>query len=82
MARKYKLERKKFIEWVCISCFADQFEDKIKEDLIKGSEFIITAEDLLARCKIIPTKLLAGTFSENYISVEYVELYYEQPKTD
>ena len=38
----YKLSRTKFINWICTSCFFEREGSRIKDDLIKGSEF--TAE--------------------------------------
>jgi hypothetical protein len=44
---KHKLNRKKFIEWASLRNFIGENRKQITEDLIKGGEYILTAQDIL-----------------------------------
>lgn len=58
MSKKYKLDRKKFIEYYPIGIHGMIDYDQVKNDLIKGSEFILSAQDILDSMDFIAGKLV------------------------
>lgn len=73
----YRLNKEKFINWICTSCFFEQQSAVIKEDLIKGSEYIITAQDLLDFRHNIPSHLIDEDVDTEYVRNDECILYYE-----
>ena len=59
VSKKYQLSRKKFVEYYPTVLFGMVSKEKIEDDLIKGSEFVITAEELLEKVEWIDGKLLS-----------------------
>jgi hypothetical protein len=78
----YRLDRTKFINWICTSCFFEQRWRDIKDDLIKGSEYVVTAQDFLDNIDNIPSFLVdeADTILQLHVRNDECELYYN-PKT-
>jgi hypothetical protein len=76
----YKLNRTKFITWICTSCFFEREGLRIKDDLIKGSEFVVTDQDLLNSCTVIPSHLVDGETEHHTVLASECKLYYN-PKT-
>ena len=78
---KYKLDRRKFIEYVDKYEPLPEWMSNVKEDLIKGGEFIFTAQDLLDSClDEIPGELLVPPISY-IVSSEDCELIYIQDES-
>lgn len=73
----YNLSREKFITWICTSCFFEKEGARIKEDLIKGSEFIVTAQDLLDNTQNIPSHLIDEEVDSRYVRNDQCVLYYK-----
>jgi hypothetical protein len=76
----YRLNRTKFIEWICTSCFFEQRGQEIKDDLIKGSEYIVTAQDLLDNCDNVPAHLIDEDVDTRHVRNTDCVFYYN-PKT-
>jgi hypothetical protein len=74
----YNLNRKSFILWICTSCFFEREGSRIKEDLIKGSEFIVTAQDLLDSVDNIPVHLLDEPAEGSHVRNDQCKLYYHE----
>jgi hypothetical protein len=72
----YKLSRTKFINWICTSCFFEREGSRIKDDLIKGSEFIVTAQDLLDSVDNVPAHLIDEEVDTRYVRNDQCVLYY------
>lgn len=73
---KYKLERGKFISYYPSIVFQLTTQSLIIEDLIKGGEFIITAEDVLANLTEVDGRLVGLEIGS--VNPKDCELYYEQ----
>jgi len=73
----YNLSRIKFIGWICTSCFFEQKGTMIKEDLIKGSEFIVTVQNLLDHTQNIPSRLIDEEVDSRYVRNDQCILYYK-----
>lgn len=76
---KYNLDRKKFIEWVSLKNFINDVRPQIQDDLIKGGEYIITADEILnnIQFKEIPTHLLIDYSGKGkYVSAKECALIY------
>ena len=56
--KKYQLDRTKFIHWYSNKVWLMTFQPIILEDLIKGGEFILTAEDVLNSIEYIKGSLV------------------------
>jgi hypothetical protein len=55
---KHKVDRKKFVEFFVATTARMTKMFTIREDLIKGGEFIITADDILKNLDTIPTNMV------------------------
>lgn len=75
MSKKYKLDRKKFIEWYVQDVHGMIEISQVVDDLVKGSEFCVTAEDVLNRRITIAGKLV-GVHGE--VLASDCELIYNQ----
>jgi len=77
--KKYKLNRKTFIEWVA-SDNPDLLTSlsAIKDDLIKGGEYILTAQDVLDTYNEIPSHLFSPPTEEEFVSGFESKLYYHE----
>ena len=77
MNKKYQLDRKRFILYYenTLSLTSMIKKKKIVNDLIKGSEFIITAQDLLDSMETIPGCLVGVS---GRIATSDCELVYTQ----
>jgi len=76
---KYKIDRRVFINWLHDDDIL--YMKDVRKQLILGSEYIITAEELLACHESVPTSLLKDyTGVEKYIEGEKCELIYKQPQ--
>ena len=75
----YLLDRKKFIEYVATDNpdLLTPLSD-IKHDLIKGSEYILTAQDVLDSYNELPSYLIEGKIEEDFIPAEYCKLTYNE----
>ena len=72
---KYKLDRKKFIEYYPLQVLAKIDYDQVRNDLIKGSEFILTAQDILDDMVYVEGSLVG---QENPVFACDCELTYNQ----
>lgn len=57
-AATYQLDRKKFIEYYPLQIHAMMDYDQVRSDLVKNSEFILTAQDVLDNMLFIEGKLV------------------------
>ena len=62
-SKKYQLDRKKFIEYYPVEIWGMLEISQVTDDLIKGSEFVLTAEDILKRVEYIDGKLFTPPIS-------------------
>ena len=75
MSKKYKLDRKKFIEYYPVEIWGMLEISQVTDDLIKGSEFVLTAEDILEKVEWVEGKLLS-TPVQGVIYYTNIELTY------
>ena len=56
----YEVDREAFIRWAFsgYKSKVDKFIINLKQDLIKGGEFIITAEELLTKFSVVPASMV------------------------
>lgn len=73
----YKLDRRKFVEHYTKFLFQLTTVDKIKEDLILGGEFIVTAEDMLSNLSKVDGTLV-GLSKGVTVNPKNCVLYYEK----
>jgi hypothetical protein len=73
---KFKLDRKKFIEYYPIELAKLIERDIVTDDIIKGNEFVVTAEDLLQAVGYIEGRLMGHTAPVHFSDIE---LFYTQP---
>jgi hypothetical protein len=79
MAKKYKIERRKLIEYYILTVSAMCHLNVVMQDLIKGSEFILTDQDILENVGNIDGRLLIdkdGKSPLGDISYEQIEIVY------
>jgi hypothetical protein len=76
---KYLLTREKFLNYYPQAVWELHKHHNVIEDLIKGSEFILTAQDILDSMTTIEGKLV-GVNSK--VPVGEIELVFELPKED
>jgi len=55
---KYQLDRKKFIEYYPLQVHALMDYNQVRNDLVKGGEFILTAQDVLDNMVYVEGKLV------------------------
>lgn len=72
---RYKLERRAFVNYYSIKLFQLANIDTIREDLILGGEFILTAEEMLANLTQVEGKLVGVTGT---VDAKQCDLYFEQ----
>lgn len=60
MSKKYQIERAALVKLAVTDSYLLCKADDIREDLIKGSESVITAEDLLADLVYVPSIHIVG----------------------
>jgi len=73
----FNLSRTKFIEWICTSCFFEQNWEEVKSDLINGSEYVVTAQDLLDNTDNIPSHLIDEKVDTSHVRNDQCKLYYK-----
>lgn len=79
----YTVDRLRLIVWAS-AVIQKMVQENIQEDLIKGNEYVITAEDVLKRCDVIPKHLIEEDvpFENTHVHHSLIKLVYKQPKED
>jgi len=60
MAKEYQLDRKQFIEWYPAEVWKMLDPMGVRQDLIKGGEFILSAQDVLDSMQFVSGKLVGA----------------------
>ena len=61
MKAKYKIDRTKFINWLSRNYLGSMIQiNRMMDDLIKGGEYAVTADELLQMQKHVPGYLIEG----------------------
>ena len=79
MSKRYKVNRKKLIEHYPHIIFSlTQVNDNMKEDLIKGGEFILSAQNILDNINIVKGYVLEPPILKNVSSKDCEIIYLSQ----
>ena len=77
---KYKVDRKKFMEYYILNIARMVQLDVVTDDLIKGSEFVLTEMDILNSVGLVDSKVLHNyTGKALLVPASKCEFIYIQP---